>query len=70
MTLLVDTNDSPFVIVKDEAGNYRATLAVQMDGRGAVGLWNVGKQAVHGVLEEKRQEKVEISQANGAAVGE
>lgn len=62
MTLLVDTNDSPFVIVKDEEGRFRATMAVQMDGRGAFGLWNTEKQPVYGVLEEKPAPALEISQ--------
>lgn len=61
MTLLVDANDSPFVIVKDEEGRFRATMAVQMDGRGAFGLWNTEKKAVHGVIEPK-PETLEISQ--------
>lgn len=53
MTLLVDLNNSPFIIIKDEEGHYRATLAVQMDGRGAVALWNNDKQPVYGALEQK-----------------
>ena len=63
MTLLVDANDSPFVIVKDEAGRFRATMAVQMDGRGAFGLWNSEKQPVYGVVAEPPAAKLEISQA-------
>jgi hypothetical protein len=61
MTLLVDLNNSPFVIIKDEEGNYRATLAVQIDGRGAVALWNHDKQAVYGALEQ-RDSHIALSQ--------